>query len=168
MVCYWNGDLNSGQFVHYFLAQWLIGASHLNNGWSEYRTSKSLLFRCFRYSDVCYSGPHCMLSVDPRQLLFWFSSFKESSSGIRSGPFKQVTWFILRSLKKLSAVRLISIEEFAWIALITTLKKIGLTALILIPAIRLCPVFEIASVPIQRTTLIGKLSVVIWAWFWKI
>ena len=23
------------------------------------QTSKSLLFRCFRYSDVCYSDPHC-------------------------------------------------------------------------------------------------------------
>ena len=33
---------------------------HLNNEWSEYWTSKSLLFRCFHYSDVCYSDPHCI------------------------------------------------------------------------------------------------------------
>ena len=29
---------------------------------SEYRTSKSSLFRCFRYSDVRYSDPHCNLT----------------------------------------------------------------------------------------------------------
>ena len=27
---------------------------------SEYQASKSLFFRSFRYSDVCYSGPHCI------------------------------------------------------------------------------------------------------------
>ena len=52
MVCYLECNLNGRQFVHYFLAR--------NIGWSEYLTFKSLiLFRCFHFSVVFYSDPHC-------------------------------------------------------------------------------------------------------------
>ena len=30
---------------------------------SEYQTSESSLFRCFHYSDVCYSDPHCTAEI---------------------------------------------------------------------------------------------------------
>ena len=30
MVCYLNGDRNSGQYAHYFLAWLIIGTGHLN------------------------------------------------------------------------------------------------------------------------------------------
>ena len=52
MVCCLNGDLNSGQFVHYFLALWVIGTGHLNNGSSKYQT--------LQYSNGWYSDPHCV------------------------------------------------------------------------------------------------------------
>ena len=35
----------------------------LNSGWSEYRTYKSRLIRCFGYSDVCFSNPHCTVGI---------------------------------------------------------------------------------------------------------
>ena len=43
-----NGDATNG---------YLITAG------SEQQTSESQLFRCFRYSDVCYSYPHCTMSL---------------------------------------------------------------------------------------------------------
>ena len=44
----------------YSLYWWVIRIRHLNNRWSEYWASNSILFRCFHYSVVSYAYPHCI------------------------------------------------------------------------------------------------------------
>ena len=66
-----------------------IPNNHLNTYWtSEYQTSESLLFRCFHYSDVCYSDPHCI------QMVVWIPEWKSllMVQNVRVWMVRQVTW----------------------------------------------------------------------------
>ena len=56
---YWTPIL-SGIQMNLVLRCWVFR-------WLLYQTSKILRFRCFCYSDVCYSDPHCLVLI-PRKL----------------------------------------------------------------------------------------------------
>ena len=63
MVSYSYGALNNGLICLLFRCPVTTGTWHLNNGPIEYWTSASLVLKCFRYSDVCYSDPHCSSAI---------------------------------------------------------------------------------------------------------
>ena len=69
-------DLSNGQTSVVLLPNGLVFKCHLNarvpfEYWtSEYQTSESLLFTCFRYSDVHFSDPHCIILLVLYLLLY--------------------------------------------------------------------------------------------------
>ena len=74
--CYSNGDPKSWQFVHYFLAQVVIGTRHLNNWLSEYQTSKSPLFRCSLLKAHCNQQIKDYPKLQDLELP-WFGKFSQ-------------------------------------------------------------------------------------------
>ena len=71
----WRSEYQTSS-VFKWLRGWMpngpVFKCHLNTEPFEIRTSKSLVFKCFQYSNCQYSDPHCTLFI--KGWVYWVSS----------------------------------------------------------------------------------------------